>query len=436
VSLQWINNLKFDKVPFAGCTNCEVHEGFYEDYTSLSAQLTSALSSLGAKSASSMKLTGHSLGASEANLAAFELSLAGYPVGMIYNYGQPRVGNPDYAAGFDSLVVNNSDGVEVSSNGSRSLRAKGKKFAKGKGKKPSKPAAPVTPSTGKSSKLVTVHAVAPREQATLNAAFLATTDASKAPLSMVMVEAIERALKHAVNDAVVSEKASAAGVDKASLVSSIMAIVREHAIKSLDAIELKKTALKASKTIASSGDKTAKKTTSVKREADSVLERFPHSIDLATRHIRPAFSTHQMELLTSLCFPMAELTMPEEHVKSHEHATKLESGHYVMPHSHATALFSSLKATPAAPAGLASTGFTGAEVYRVTHNADIVPHVPPTIMGFQHGVSETWYDEAFDSYTECSTTNGEDPNCSDSVTLPVSVSDHLSYFNFPISNSC
>lgn len=506
---QWINNLKVDKIPFAGCSGCNVHEvsrpaglhhkglvisccafssltrrllffflsspllsclvcslqGFYEDYSSLSAQLASALSSLGARNASAMKLTGHSLGAAEANLAAFELSLAGYPIAMIYNYGQPRVGDPTYAAGFDSLVVSGSDGLAVTAGDkagasttgstfsasegvrsrSRSLRA-GKK---GKTKKAAKKqaaaakkqaAAPAVPSSSSHSKLVTVHSVAPAEVASLNPAFLSSTDASKAPLSFIMVQAIERALNHPVNHdllstAVAADKAGEAEEDKASFVTSIMAIVREHALKSADAIELKKTALKAA-----ASRTTSKATTATKRESDSVLERFPHSIDLATRHVRPAFSPKQMEVLTALRFPVAELQLPEDRVEAHAHASKLASissaaggAHYTMPLQHASALLSELSAsTP----GVKASGFTGAEVYRVTHNADIVPHVPPTLMGFQHGVSETWYDEAFDSYTECSTTNGEDPSCSDSVLLPVSVSDHLSYFNFPISNSC
>jgi hypothetical protein len=32
--------------------------------------------------------------------------------------------------------------------------------------------------------------------------------------------------------------------------------------------------------------------------------------------------------------------------------------------------------------------------------------------------------------------NGEDPNCSDGITFTTSISDHLNYLNYPISDSC
>lgn len=81
-------------------------------------------------------------------------------------------------------------------------------------------------------------------------------------------------------------------------------------------------------------------------------------------------------------------------------------------------------------------GFLGAASFRVVHNEDVVPHVPPELFGFTHSVEEIWYNEASSSYTSCSTTNGEDPNCSDSIALPTSISDHLTYLGVPISNSC
>jgi len=81
-------------------------------------------------------------------------------------------------------------------------------------------------------------------------------------------------------------------------------------------------------------------------------------------------------------------------------------------------------------------GFSAARVYRVVHYADIVPHVPPMSFGYRHTVEEIWYTENSSSYTACSVKEGEDPKCSDSLTLPVSVSDHLTYLNIPISKLC
>ena len=73
--------------------------------------------------------------------------------------------------------------------------------------------------------------------------------------------------------------------------------------------------------------------------------------------------------------------------------------------------------------------------YRVVHHADIVPHLPSEFMGFHHIPREVWYTENSTSYRVCDG-SGEDPNCSDSLLFPVSVSDHLHYLNIPISGLC
>lgn len=69
---------------------------------------------------------------------------------------------------------------------------------------------------------------------------------------------------------------------------------------------------------------------------------------------------------------------------------------------------------------------------RVVWQRDIVPHVPPRSFGFQHTTREYWY---FDElWAECSADDGEDPLCSDSLTLTTSVADHLSYMG--IAEDC
>lgn len=45
------------------------------------------------------------------------------------------------------------------------------------------------------------------------------------------------------------------------------------------------------------------------------------------------------------------------------------------------------------------------------------------------------YNEKCTSYTNCSTTNGEDPTCSDS-TIPIDISDHLDYYNIKMDGLC
>ena len=65
--------------------------------------------------------------------------------------------------------------------------------------------------------------------------------------------------------------------------------------------------------------------------------------------------------------------------------------------------------------------------FREIHYADVVPHLPPTFLGFQHSPTEVWYNEKWSSSTVCSGSSGEDSTCADSLYVPASVSDHLSY---------
>lgn len=74
-------------------------------------------------------------------------------------------------------------------------------------------------------------------------------------------------------------------------------------------------------------------------------------------------------------------------------------------------------------------------LYRVVHYADIVPHLPNEWMGYKHAPREVWYTQDQSSYKVCDG-SGEDPTCMDSLTLPVSISDHLNYLGLPISGLC
>lgn len=64
--------------------------------------------------------------------------------------------------------------------------------------------------------------------------------------------------------------------------------------------------------------------------------------------------------------------------------------------------------------------------YRVTHDSDIVPHVPLEEWGFHHISQEVW--EVGNDFKLCDG-SGEDPNCSDSNVVDLSIPDHLSYMN-------
>ena len=64
----------------------------------------------------------------------------------------------------------------------------------------------------------------------------------------------------------------------------------------------------------------------------------------------------------------------------------------------------------------------------VTHWRDVVPHLPLLAMDFYHIATEVWYSEPFVLIKVCDG-SGEDPTCSDSLQIDLSVSDHLNYFN-------
>ena len=49
---------------------------------------------------------------------------------------------------------------------------------------------------------------------------------------------------------------------------------------------------------------------------------------------------------------------------------------------------------------------------------------------------QVWYQENNVDYKVCSASDGEDPSCSNSLPLPISVDDHLNYLNYMVSRSC
>ncbi|TYZ60198.1 hypothetical protein PybrP1_003520 [[Pythium] brassicae (nom. inval.)] len=76
------------------------------------------------------------------------------------------------------------------------------------------------------------------------------------------------------------------------------------------------------------------------------------------------------------------------------------------------------------------------DVFRVTHFRDVVPHLPPTWIGFQHTTREVFYDEFQSDYRLCSEDSGEDMACSNACSPfgCTSVVDHLTYLNVTMSH--
>jgi len=62
--------------------------------------------------------------------------------------------------------------------------------------------------------------------------------------------------------------------------------------------------------------------------------------------------------------------------------------------------------------------------FRMVNAKDIVPHLPLMSMGFHHVANEIW--EHLDEYQTCDN-SGEDPLCSDSLRVTLSIFDHLHY---------
>ena len=76
----------------------------------------------------------------------------------------------------------------------------------------------------------------------------------------------------------------------------------------------------------------------------------------------------------------------------------------------------------------ATSQLAGGRQFRVTHERDPVPHVPPMDFGFLHAPHELWYDnDGSTTWKDCQdSASAEDPSCSDSI-IPYGIDNHLLY---------
>ena len=74
------------------------------------------------------------------------------------------------------------------------------------------------------------------------------------------------------------------------------------------------------------------------------------------------------------------------------------------------------------------------EYYRTTHDRDIVPHVPPTVvLGYLHSTREI-FERADGNLTLCSATEGEDPECAEQYSIAqTNGTDHSYYLGHHMS---
>lgn len=74
------------------------------------------------------------------------------------------------------------------------------------------------------------------------------------------------------------------------------------------------------------------------------------------------------------------------------------------------------------------------QIFRVTHNKDIVPHVPVIdVMGFYHSCTEV-FEDVSGSLRVCSDSSCEDPTCADQYKLvQTDTADHVVYLGLPMN---
>eukprot|EP01039_Chlorochromonas_danica_P010167 gene10167-11251_t len=101
----WIDDLDFVKTAYPYCSGCEVHEGFYKSFLSVSDTVKSLVQSYqAAHSSAKIAVTGHSLGAAMAAHCAAELVHSGFSIETVYSYGMPRVGNEAFEKWYVTVV--------------------------------------------------------------------------------------------------------------------------------------------------------------------------------------------------------------------------------------------------------------------------------------------------------------------------------------------
>jgi predicted lipase len=104
----WITNLQVTKTAYKGSCcgqSCQIHKGFSEAAASSFNGILNAVKSLRSKYPSyAVKCTGHSLGAALSQITAMTLKDNGITPAVLYNFGQPRIGDASYSSCSSSYV--------------------------------------------------------------------------------------------------------------------------------------------------------------------------------------------------------------------------------------------------------------------------------------------------------------------------------------------
>jgi len=95
----WIDDIDTIQVAYPYCTDCRVHQGFYDAYLSVQKAVWALVNQwLAVNPSAPIYTTGHSLGAALSMHAAIDIkiNLKKTPAAL-YNFGQPRVGNKNFS---------------------------------------------------------------------------------------------------------------------------------------------------------------------------------------------------------------------------------------------------------------------------------------------------------------------------------------------------
>ena len=102
--VNFYDDFDFITTSYPGCLHCSVHLGFYSAEQAVLADVINEVTVLKSHFPSyRIVVTGHSLGAAIATLAAADLTTAGITVTLI-NFGSPRLGNKQLAAYLTDLI--------------------------------------------------------------------------------------------------------------------------------------------------------------------------------------------------------------------------------------------------------------------------------------------------------------------------------------------
>lgn len=118
--LNWMEDFYIAKMApnndiYKVCPKCRVHSGFYNSWVSLAVKVTAAVKNLQKQySEAPILVTGHSLGAAQAVLAAVHLYYGErLAVRYVYTYGQPRVGNEAWHQFFNGVHTTNGTAYRI-----------------------------------------------------------------------------------------------------------------------------------------------------------------------------------------------------------------------------------------------------------------------------------------------------------------------------------